>query len=692
MSLKPGIRFRFLSHSLPRAIHFHTRHQLVIHPDGKIRVELWPGAPAWPSSVNVGDSATDRSLWSAELDFKGEPYFQAIAVTENHIWSSTSSGEFTRWYARDNRTPGEDLVTLGDSITSLATTSDYRHVIAGLQDGRIAVYDADSGVRTDTLSPMDYDDWAAVRSNGEFEGTPRALSNLFATLPDGSRAPLDQFTVPDDFAQKHLARRADNTLLVEATIVSPGGLPNVSLVEIDSKTKNRRVIGPVTSVTPRKDSPTTYEIRFVFDDGNVGRESTNPLKTMLEVRLPGRQEPISLHLTAPPNPLGNPSKWNVLLVANQSYRNNVPPALGANEDQKRIANALRQDWSLGLLEEIHPENDLAGTTLQQKVQSFFENASEGQHLLFHFAGHGYTHGGEGYLLPTDFRPGHAEDLEKALSGTELWKSMRVALDKKHVDRIVVILDACRSGAFVLPNAIGKPAEMTRVAFLSASAAGRDAMSTERGGIFTTAFVEALSHPDSIHDGLGGVSVYSAFAHAAQRATPQLPHVFGGEDALELLLARPDYIKTGDAIRLGATVENAIPSDATFEVKLERLHHRGMAVKGERLSTDDGRSVVNVKIAVTDDIVLTSVRLELRKGTAADSDLADIPKNIKLARKNDGIYEFQTEPLPKSTASRLYGLITAVRDCTGVPEPCKQPSPFPFEITREQVALLSSPKR
>src|SRR5262249_10129570 len=141
------------------------------------------------------------------------------------------------------------------------------------------------------------------------------------------------------------------------------------------------------------------------------------------------------------------------VIGNAAYTGAGIHALpGAAKDAEAVAAALRSQTSWRLTG-LGVAANLDGTHLAPTVQRFFAEASPGDTLLFYFAGHGLTDKGEGYLLPTDYAPGGA--LGAAVSASALWSAIRAS----KASRILVVLDACRAGSFVLPaDAMGATAE------------------------------------------------------------------------------------------------------------------------------------------------------------------------------------------------------------------------------------------
>lgn len=198
------------------------------------------------------------------------------------------------------------------------------------------------------------------------------------------------------------------------------------------------------------------------------------------------------------------------------------------------------------------EPNLDATTLDRKVSAFFAGALPDETLLFYFAGHGDREGNEGFLLPVDHVPGKKEG---RLSASALW----AMIEASPAERVVVILDACRAGAFLFPESLAGRIDGSSkaVAFLSSTSASTTTPDTTAGGPFTQALAGALKLVKNIDASVGAVTLGKAF-YAAAGESGARARIGGTLDNLQLAWPRdpgatptPVALKTQDVTGTGA---------------------------------------------------------------------------------------------------------------------------------------------
>jgi hypothetical protein len=177
--------------------------------------------------------------------------------------------------------------------------------------------------------------------------------------------------------------------------------------------------------------------------------------------------------------------------------------------------------------------------MRKDLDAFFlTDARRGETLLFYFAGHAATDKGEGHLMGVDAERGSTEG---AVSAHALWEVIRAS----PASRILIVLDACQAGKFVLPEDVANAAMRRKVAFLASTTEESNAGETDRGGLFTQQFVDSLQQSDSVHSLIGAVTVGTAYFYAGGKVEKAGQHTMraGAAAVLDLPLAWPEEKKS-----------------------------------------------------------------------------------------------------------------------------------------------------
>ena len=151
-------------------------------------------------------------------------------------------------------------------------------------------------------------------------------------------------------------------------------------------------------------------------------------------------------------------------------------------------------------------------------------------FVFYAAAHGYTVGGNYYMIPQDYQGGPVPDKIKARAigqdRLQDWIANRIRARKA-----IILLDTCESGALtggytksrtegpVSEAAIGRLHEATGRPVLTAASGGKSAYEGYKGhGVFTSALMEALHKGDTNSN--GKIEVTELAAHIEKRV-PEL---------------------------------------------------------------------------------------------------------------------------------------------------------------------------
>lgn len=435
----------------------------------------------------------------------------AITVHGRQVWAGSTRGELVSFLVDE-----DPLVTRkrheAAGVMDLAVTSDDRFLIVGLDDGRAAVRSLPDGALVAHLYPFRDGSGATVYADGSFHVSGGLASGLRMLARQTMEIVALRAESATKFGGVRVASLPDGSVEVKTTLVSPKGAPAVTL---DGR-------WPITSVIPSATVPSVYEIALQIDDPMGGAHEL--------VAVPPEGSPASTSFTTLPNVRFAPEKARALLVGNAYYR--TGSLLGPAEDLTAMRALLRSPDAWRLPDDrIEVASNLAGGTFRRRVEAFFAGAGEGETFLFYFSGHGDSNATQGYLLPVDAVPG---DLGGALSAKDLWTFIRTS----KAARVLVVLDACRAGGFILPSEVQREALAGgRAAFLTATSAS-NASDTPRGGAFTRALIRALARSDIMDPQFFAVTTQTAFHAAAQEVLDQHPMLFGAPDVFDLPLSWP----------------------------------------------------------------------------------------------------------------------------------------------------------
>lgn len=139
-----------------------------------------------------------------------------------------------------------------------------------------------------------------------------------------------------------------------------------------------------------------------------------------------------------------------LVVGNSAYVN-FPPLSGSRGDADEMARILRDQLHFEVIEKLD-----VGTMdqLGDAIEELKKTENKGDIVVFYYSGHGFTNGGEEYLVPTGAAPVRP-DLVDLYYPTEV--GVRSILERKHPGVILVMLDSCRTVAkFTDEKGLGVP--------------------------------------------------------------------------------------------------------------------------------------------------------------------------------------------------------------------------------------------
>jgi WD40 repeat protein len=528
-----------------RRLFAHGLYALAVAPDGShalaggllevvYRVPLAGGAPdEWPREL-LHDSTTALTFLSSERWAQGstrgdvlvrsgpsvekrlrglQGQVSGLASVGAHLWAGDFDRRLVRWSVDGALDPDRDF-NEGAEILGLAATPDGRFLVAGLDDGSATVRGLPEGELVARLVPLRDGGGVTILADGSVSMTGNDAKHLRFEDPTTRKV----FALGDMLSPRLgapvLTRLADGAVQVRTTVFSPGGPPRVKL---DSSTTLR-------SVFPSPSVLAAYDVEFELYEPHGGAH-------MLAAEVPGVSAPLGQPFALAPDPKLGPGKARALLVGNDNYdtEKKLP---GASHDVKAMQAFLTgpEGWGLGR-DRIAVAADLNAERLRETLRAFFAGAAPGETLLFYYSGHGDKQGDEGYLVPTD---GARTRPEKALSATTLWQM----IEASPAGRVLVILDACKSGGFALPDGVEKAALRGKAAFVTATAADVNAGSSQGGSAFTRALLSALRDPSKTDGRVLAVTAQKAYFAAADAVPEQHARIYGSTAVCDLPLGWP----------------------------------------------------------------------------------------------------------------------------------------------------------
>ncbi|MEM7537359.1 MAG: caspase family protein [Chloroflexota bacterium] len=246
------------------------------------------------------------------------------------------------------------------------------------------------------------------------------------------------------------------------------------------------------------------------------------------------------------NPINSGKAWAVLVGVNKYEDPFIANLSVCAKDVTDIHQHLAPEYqSAKLLTDSQPsEQTPTRSNILAALSATAQAAEEGDLLLFYFSGHGTVDGGESYLLPRDARTTAVPYTAVAM------RDINALLDGSAARAVVIILDACHSGANIGKSPVMSDEFIQRVfvesegrAILASCKQGQLSYvwQEQQQSVFTHYLLEALQgHAD--FDGKGfvtlsdlnryvvdGVKQWSLERHVVQ--TPTLQYTVAGDIVL-----------------------------------------------------------------------------------------------------------------------------------------------------------------
>ncbi len=458
------------------------------------------------------------------------------------------------------------------TVDSVMFFADGKRILTGAKDGTIRLWDTGSGQEI-ALMTADTNGWVTMTREGFFSSSRRDIDTLAIVrgLQATAIGQVHQSLYNPDLVHEALAGDPDGQVKRAAGVISlekvldagpppavtiaspePGNRSRKDLVTVAALITDRgkgigriewRVNGVTASVmsAPAGLGP-DYEVmqELALDPGEnrievIAYEGRNllaslPARTTITYDGPvdtvkpklfvlaigineyvdrGGKDPASgLTLLFPPLTASVPDA--------EAFSAEMEKAGAGQYAEVRVTKALNADASLAKLDETFRK--LAGEIGPRDT------------FVFYAAAHGYTVGGNYYMIPQDYQGGPDPQAVKtrAIGQDRLqdWIANRIKAKKA-----VILLDTCESGALtggytksrtegpVSEAAMGRLHEATGRPVLTAASPGKSAYENYKGhGVFTYALLEALHQGDT--NGNGKIEVTELAAHVEKRV-PEL---------------------------------------------------------------------------------------------------------------------------------------------------------------------------
>lgn len=229
------------------------------------------------------------------------------------------------------------------------------------------------------------------------------------------------------------------------------------------------------------------------------RELLNKLQAANAASAVAANKPPETPLASAPKPSAKPVFANrkALIIGNDLYTD-VPKLQNAAADAEAMSKALE-----GAGFKVSKHLNLNEKAFKQALRDFRLNIQGGDEVLFFFAGHGVQLGSANYLLPTDIKGDHEEQVKD--EAIQLQKVLDDLQEKKTKFALAVI-DACRDNPFkgqgraIGGRGLAPTSAATGQMIMFSAGSGQQALDKlgtndkNKNGLFTRVFLKEMLKP------------------------------------------------------------------------------------------------------------------------------------------------------------------------------------------------------
>jgi hypothetical protein len=202
--------------------------------------------------------------------------------------------------------------------------------------------------------------------------------------------------------------------------------------------------------------------------------------------------------TAPSKPATPPLAPRYALVVGNAKYTSVSPLENSVADAKAFAKQLS---NLGFKVSLH--TDLRERQFNRAVRDFKQQLSEGDEIVFYYAGHGIQVAGTNYLLPTDVG---GESIDQIKDEAVELQRVLDSLAEKNTKFTLAVLDACRDNPFkgnkraIAGRGLAPTSAATGQMIIFSAGAGQQALDNlgsddpSPNGLFTRVFLKEMVKP------------------------------------------------------------------------------------------------------------------------------------------------------------------------------------------------------
>lgn len=231
---------------------------------------------------------------------------------------------------------------------------------------------------------------------------------------------------------------------------------------------------------------------------------------------------------------------------------------------------------------------ISGSDMLTATKRFFAERRDGDRVLFYYSGHGDAATSakgdvDGILVASDGKVGGTP----AVTASQLWSLAK----KSKASQVLIVIDACRSGAFANPALRANANDPVKVGVLTASSRRAAAYLLGSQSEFTRLLFDAMTRRENWDHQVGGVSAWSAFASVlgVPSMREQRPDKYGDDLVLEMKVGQPPF--TGSLVQ----VEKDRPRGPKITMSAITIN-KGVGVDG----TKDSKGNVIVTIIADED--------------------------------------------------------------------------------------------